>query len=122
MNKETKKIGVVLIEDLPLTQVAVKNELSRDKSIVWLGVADDGIPGIALIKEIQPDVAIVDYHLKELEGLDLIEMISRVSPHTKIISLTLEEDPFLLLQIIEAGSKAIISKKWLNGQTGMVFC
>ncbi len=107
-----EKISVVLIEDQPLVQTAIKSELSESEELHWFGVADDGIPGVALITEKQPDVAIVDYHLKELGGLDLIQIIHRVSENTRIISLTQEKDPFLLLQIIEAGSKAIILKEF----------
>lgn len=121
MDKETKKIGVILIEDLPLTQAAIKHELQRDENIEWLGEADDGVPGIALIKKTQADVAIVDYHLNTLDGLDLIEMIVQASSQTKIISLTQEENPFLLLQIIEAGSKAVILKKFRRSLKEIIY-
>jgi len=121
MNKAEKKISLILIEDLPLTRAAIKSELSKDKRITWLGEAQDGIMGAALLKETQADVAIVDFHLQGLDGLELLALIPQLSPRTKIISLTQEEDPFLLLQIIEAGSHAILLKKFKRSLKTIVY-
>ncbi len=110
MNQSVDNISVILIEDQPIAQEAIKNLLVKQKRIQWLGEADDGIPGITLIEHNQPTVAIVDYYLKSLGELELIEKIRTASSDTIIVSLTQVEDPFLILQMIEAGSHAILTK------------
>lgn len=111
MNKPAStSIRVAMIEDQEIARKAIKATLKSASRIIWAGEAEDGAAGIALVQEQKPDVVIVDYHLQELDGLDLIEAIQNASPNTLIISFTGQDDAFLLLQLVEAGCQAVFTK------------
>lgn len=111
---EHDRVTVILIEDTLMGRRIVQKCLSVDKSILWLGAADDGGPGLELIRRSSPDVALVDFHLNHLGGLELISEINHQHPNTKVITFTQERNPFLFLQIFEAGSKAIYTKDFTH--------
>ena len=106
------KIRVVLIEDDDLVCIGLKNALENLTDIDWLGNANTGEEGFQLLQTTQPDVAIMDIGLPDVDGIELTKRI-KASPQlqtTKILILTLQNEETAVLEAFQAGANSYCMK------------
>jgi len=106
------KIRVVLIEDDDLVCIGLKNALENLPDIDWLGEANTGQEGFQLLQTTQPDVAIMDIGLPDVDGIELTKRI-KASPQlqtTKILILTLQNEETSVLEAFQAGANSYCMK------------
>ncbi len=106
------KIRVVLIEDDDLVCIGLKNALENLIDIDWLGDANTGEEGFQLLQTTQPDVAIMDIGLPDVDGIELTKRI-KASPQlqtTKILILTLQNEETAVLDAFQAGANSYCMK------------
>ena len=106
------KIRVVLIEDDDLVCIGLKNALENLIDIDWLGDANTGEEGFQLLQTTQPDVAIMDIGLPDVDGIELTKRI-KASPQlqtTKILILTLQNEETAVLEAFQAGANSYCMK------------
>lgn len=79
---------VVVIDDHDLVRDAVTVAITRSAALELAGEASDGAGALALIERERPDVAVVDFALPDMTGLELIERSRALSPKTRHLILT----------------------------------
>jgi DNA-binding NarL/FixJ family response regulator len=104
-------IRVVIVEDHPVMQDGLASALSRDPALDVVGRAGTGAEGIALVVAQRPDVAMVDMHLPDMGGVELIERLHREAPETRTLVVTASEHADTLLQAIAAGASGYLTKR-----------
>ena len=106
------KIRVVLIEDDDLVCIGLKNALENLTDIDWLGDANTGEEGFQLLQTTQPDVAIMDIGLPDVDGIELTKRIkaSPILQATKILILTLQNEETAVLEAFQAGANSYCMK------------
>ena len=67
------------------------------------GEAVDGLEAVRLAGEYKPDIAVVDFSMPRLDGLDAARQIRKESPETKILMLTMHDAAPAIGKIQEAG-------------------
>ena len=112
----TAPFTLILIEDDTTSRLAIRSFLQKEKNIQILGEAESAEKAFELLTKTLPDIALVDFHLggKGLDGPRLIYYLKKHYPQLHCISLTIENNPFLLLQLLDAGTDAIIRKSGIN--------
>ncbi len=107
-----RKIRVALIEDDELTRLSLRTALGGYPDIAWVGETANGIDGLQLLREQQPDVAIVDIGLPDIDGIELTKRYkSSLPPHeTKILILTLYDREEEVLAAFTAGADSYCMK------------
>jgi len=106
------KIRVVLIEDDDLVCIGLKNALENLPDIDWLGEANTGEEGFQLLQTTQPDVAIMDIGLPDVDGIELTKRIkaSLTLQTIKILILTLQNEETSVLKAFQAGANSYCMK------------
>jgi len=105
-------IRVALIEDDDLLSIGLKSVLESLPEIVWLGEARNGHEGFLLLQTTQPDVAILDIGLPDVDGIELTKRIkaSRNHQNIKVLILTLHNEEEAVLEAFRAGADSYCMK------------
>lgn len=100
----------LIADDHPALTSAVSSYLSENGFDV-VGPASDGRRAVALAAEEKPELALVDYRMPRLMGVDLIAAIREASPDTRICVYTADGDDTLAKAVLEAGAAALVLKE-----------
>jgi len=99
---------VVLADDHTLVLEAFSILLSPEVDIV--GTAADGRELIKIVRELKPDIVVSDISMPNLNGVDACKKLLKLAPETKIIFLTVLNDPDVVAEVIRAGAKGYLLK------------
>src|SRR5436190_14705268 len=80
-----KKIKVVLVDDHTVVREGLRALLANEPDIEVIGEAPDGRRALALVKQCQPDVVVMDVAMPLLNGMDATRQILRISRSTGVL-------------------------------------
>src|SRR3954469_16704289 len=86
------KIRVILVEDHPVLRAGVGTLLRGEDDLEMIGEAENGLLGVQLAWQLEPDVVIMDVSLPELGGVEATKQIKDARPHQRILALSAHED------------------------------
>ena len=75
-----------------------------------VGEASDGRSGLELARETRPDIAILDYSVPELNGLDLSHALKREFPRIEILLYTMHDREEIIMNVLRAGVRGFVLK------------
>ena len=104
-------VTVLIVDDQPGVLDALRQYFAVEPDIRIVGEATDGRIAVALAGELQPDVVITDIRMPNLGGLDSIPRLREVAPQSKVIILTIYDDPATRAQAVAAGASAFVAKQ-----------
>jgi two-component system nitrate/nitrite response regulator NarL len=107
----TDRVTVVVVDDHPMFREGVLRALASSGRVEVVGEAADGRSALALIGERRPDVALLDYTLPGLNGLELTHAIVRDGLPTRVLFLSAHVDPSVIYTAFEAGASGFLSKE-----------
>ena len=102
-------ITVVLGDDHPLVRQGVRRMLEGHEFEI-VGEGSDGLEVIELAQRFHPDVILLDLSMPTLNGIGAVRELTRVSPQTKVIILTMHTEEHYILEALRAGVKGCVSK------------
>lgn len=101
---------VVVIDDHELVRSGLASLLGQQDGIRLLGSAATGEEGLELISRLRPDIALVDYSLPRMNGVEVCEEVSRRFPGTGIVMLSAYAHEEVVLRSVKAGARGYICK------------
>lgn len=108
------KIRVVLVEDHDLTRMGLRAALSQFSDMDFLGEAATGKSGLEMLQSCQPDVALVDIGLPDIDGIELIKTFRESNPSetskTRVLMLTMHDSEKAVLAAFSAGADSYCTK------------
>ncbi len=107
------QVSVVLIEDHDLTRVGMRMALQQHGKVSVIGEAATGTEGLKLVEAHQPNVAIIDIGLPDIDGIEVTRKIKEQPPEdakTKVLILTLRDNEQVVLAAFGAGADSYCMK------------
>ncbi len=109
------KVRVVLIEDHDLSRIGLSAALKRYEDINLVADAADGNDGLDKIKTHQPDVALVDIGLPDIDGIEVTQKLKQYQKNnpdlaTKILMLTMHDSEDSVMAAFAAGADSYCLK------------
>lgn len=104
-------IGVVFVDDHEIFHECIRHLFNARDDMRMLGVANNGRAAIQRVRELHPDVVVMDISMPGLNGIDATEKIVSENPQTKVIALSMHSDCKMVLQVLRAGAKGYVLKE-----------
>ncbi len=93
---------LLVVEDDPLVAAVLEHTLEREGYIVR--TADTAAQMARALETTLPEVVLLDLHLPDLEGIDVIGAVRQLNPHVPIVVLTGNQDVSMVVGCIKAGA------------------
>jgi DNA-binding NarL/FixJ family response regulator len=103
-------IRVLLVEDHRIVREGIRRMLEQMQGFAIVGEASDGESGIALAKDLIPDVVVMDVHMPGLNGIQATRAIKTSHPATQVIILSAFADDCYIFPLLEAGATGYLLK------------
>lgn len=107
-------IRILLADDHHLFRQGLRRILESQSDFEVVAEAASGLEAIDLAKTHQPDVAIVDIAMKELNGIEATSQLLRQSSRTAVLILSMYGDERYVLRAVRAGARGYILKDTLE--------
>jgi two-component system nitrate/nitrite response regulator NarL len=105
-----RRVTVVVVDDHPFFRDGVTRGLSRDGRIEVVGEAGTGAEALAVIGRELPDVALVDYQLPDMDGVDVTHALRRDSVATRVLLVSAVTDGAVVFRALEEGAAGYLAK------------
>lgn len=94
-------VKIMIVDDHCMVREGLKQLLELDGDIRVIGEAGDGVSCLELMKELKPDVVLLDINMPLLNGLMVLEKVREMKINNKIIILTIHNEIEYLMRAIE---------------------
>jgi LuxR family maltose regulon positive regulatory protein len=101
---------VLIVDDHPFTRAGVRAILETNKTIKVVGEAIDGIDAIKKVREIKPEIVVMDINMPNLSGIESTKEVMKVSPDVKIIALSIHSGEQFVKEMLHAGAVGYLLK------------
>lgn len=103
-------ITIVVVDDHPFFRQGVVDSLSLESDVSVIGEADNGDHGLELIRELQPQIAVVDVNLPGMNGQQVTRQVVNEKLPTRVILLTAYDDTEQKIHAMRVGAYAYCVK------------
>ena len=101
---------LVIADDHELARAGLRTMLAGLRGVEVIGEAKNGREALALCRRLQPDLALIDVRMPDMDGLATCRSIKQECPATDVILITMHENPQYLLAAFRAGASAYVLK------------
>ena len=105
-----KDITLLIVDDHPLFRQGVADALSLEEGMRVVGQAADGKHALELIRDLEPDIAVLDVNLPEMNGQQITHQVTQDKLRTRILLLTGYDDIEQAIHAAHAGAAAYCTK------------
>lgn len=110
MNKRKKKIKLLLVDDHPVVRKGIRSCLDGLENLEIVDDATDGQEAVKKVRELRPDIVLMDIDMPNMNGLDATKHIRQEFPTTRVLILTVHTNKEYVLQIIRSGAQGYVLK------------
>jgi len=104
-------IRVVVVDDHPFFRDGLSRGLRQSGYLEVVGEAGTGREGLDLIRSVGPDVAVLDYQMPDLDGLDVVHAVVRDGLATRTLVLSALTDSAVVFRALQEGANGYLSKE-----------
>jgi two-component system, NarL family, nitrate/nitrite response regulator NarL len=105
-----KRIRLLLVDDHPVVRRGISACLARHPHLEVVGEAGDGREGLRKARELSPDLVLMDIDMPEMNGLAVTELLRKERPETKVLVLSMHNQPDYVLRILQSGARGYVLK------------
>ena len=105
-----KPIKVLIVDDHTLIRDGIRALLELIADIEVIGEASNGREALDKVRDLAPDVVLMDLSMPVMNGLEATRRIRKESPNTRVLALTQYDDSEYVIPIIEAGACGFVTK------------
>ena len=109
MNKR-KKIKLLLVDDHPVVRKGIGSCFNGHSQVEVVGEAVDGQEAVSKVKELSPEIVLMDIEMPVMNGLEATRLINRDFPEVKVLILSVLTKKEQVLEIIKSGAQGYVLK------------
>ncbi|MCE5277105.1 MAG: response regulator transcription factor [Planctomycetaceae bacterium] len=108
---QDKKTRLLLVDDHPIVRQGIAMLVSKESDMEVCAEASSAAEALAMIKQTEPDVAVVDLSLKDSSGIDLIKDVAVRFPSLLVLVLSMRDEAFFAERVLRAGARGYLTKE-----------
>ncbi|MFJ3977792.1 response regulator [Streptomyces sp. NPDC090021] len=105
-----ERTRVIIADDHPLYREGLKRALSWSDAIEVVGEAEGGRAAVTMIKELIPDVAVVDYKMPDMDGIAVTRAVAQSGMATRVLLVSAFANSELVFRALEEGAAGYLLK------------
>jgi DNA-binding NarL/FixJ family response regulator len=109
-------VRILIADDHAIVRSGLRAILETRSDFVVCAEARDGREAIDLTVQHKPDIAVIDFSLPILDGIEATRQIRLKSPQTEVLVLTAHDDELLVSKALLAGARGFLLKMEANEQ------
>ena len=110
-SSQVAPIRVLLADDHDILRQGLKMLLSLQQEIQIVGEARTGREAVEIVRNLRPDVIVMDITMPDMDGLEACKLIRSQYPATQVLMLTMHESEEYFLQALRSGAAGYLVKK-----------
>jgi DNA-binding NarL/FixJ family response regulator len=109
-------IKIISVDDCQLLREGIKSVIDDNDDIELIGEAINGQEAQQKLKELKPDVVIMDINMPKLNGIEAVTQIRNAGFKTPVLILSAYLNKNLILSMLEAGANGYITKDCISDE------
>ena len=107
--RSTETLRVLLVDDHDLFRTGLRN-LLEEQTVQVVGEAADGAQAIRMVRELAPDVVVMDLNMPGMSGVEATRQVTTLAPLTRVVVLTISDQDDDVMNAILAGACGYLMK------------
>lgn len=103
-------ISIFLVEDNPDAAFLISELLKQNQNFLYKGMAPNGKEGLIAIETMQPDVALIDIGLPDIDGIEIVRLLRPTCPNTQFIMCTAIDTDEKVFEALKTGASSYMLK------------
>ena len=116
MPARTHKIRVMIADDHAILRAGLKLLVNAQADMEVVSEAPDGEKAIQAARETRPDVALLDLTMPGVGGMRALQEMARNCRETRVLVLTMHDDPAYLRSVLAAGASGYLLKRTVDSE------
>ena len=106
-----RKIRIVVADDHAVLQAGLESMLNAQPDMTVVGAANDGFACIRQAVALRPDIILLDINMPHCNGLEALDKLRAQAAESKVLVLTMHDDPLYLRQVMRSGAAGFVLKQ-----------
>jgi len=104
-------ITILLADDHAVVRHGLRMLLEAESDFQIIGETGDGLEAVQMAENLQPNILVLDIMMNGINGIEVARQVSKCSPKTNIIILSMHGNGGYVVQALQAGAKAYVLKE-----------
>ena len=109
-DRSPESVTVVVVDDHPIVREGLARMLAEHSDIRIVGAAANGADGLMTVQRSHPQVVLLDMQLPDMHGLDVLQEIVRRYPESRVLVLTIHDEPAIASRALDMGAAGYVLK------------
>jgi two-component system invasion response regulator UvrY len=105
-----KRVSIMIVDDHTLIRETWSFLLGKNENFEVVAECGNGERAIELARDKRPDVVLLDINMAPMSGFDVLKMIRKFSPSSKIIGVSMHSQPAYAKKMLRLGAKGYVTK------------
>ena len=102
---------LLLVDDHAVVRSGLRMLLENQAGLEIVGEAGTGREALTLVKELQPNMVLMDIGLPDMSGIEVTRQIKQQWPGVSVVALTIHEDEEYFFKMLQAGVSGYVPKR-----------
>lgn len=102
---------IVLVDDHQILREGLRSLLEAQPDMKIVGEAGEGRTALQLVRELHPDVVIMDVNMEGMDGIEVTRLITRQHPETKVLALSMYSRSSFVSEMFRSGALGYLLKE-----------